>query len=256
MASLPPAQQQSQMLPLFYKSVAPLSWQLHPDWGFQAPADLSFAATTHAIPITVDEFVMAQRHYPVIFGSGFAAAPLALVGLAEGRNLFVDHEGRWQQGSYIPAYVRRYPFLLAKLNPEAEDLSLCFDDGSPYFGPGKGERLFDGETPTQATKTALDFCAQFEEAVTRTRNFMDELEKSGLLIEGEVTIQLAGRPEPAQYRGFRMVDENKLREVRGDQARKWMQSGMMGVIYAHLFSLPLIRDLYEKQEAGVADLLA
>ena len=254
MASLPA--EQSQTLPLFYRSVTPLSWQLHPDWGFDAPRDLSFAATTHAIPLTVDEFVMAQRHYPVIFGSGFAAAPLALVGLAEGRNLYVDGDGKWEAGSYIPAYVRRYPFLLAKLNPQADDLSLCFDDASPYFGPDKSDKLFDGETPTQTTKTALDFCAQFEEAVTRTRTFMDELEKSDLLIEGEVTIQLAGREQPAQYRGFRMVDENKLREMRGDQARKLAQNGMMGVLYAHLFSLPLIRDLYEKQEAGVADLLA
>lgn len=254
MATLPAAQ--PQMLPLFYKSIAPLSWQLHPDWGFEVPRDLGFAATTHAIPLTVDEFVMAQRHYPVIFGSGFAAAPLALVGLAEGRNLFVDHEGKWQPGTYIPAYVRRYPFMLAKLNPDADDLSLCFDDASPYFGPGKGEPLFDGQEPTPATRTALDFCAQFEEAVARTRGFMDELEKSELLIEGEVTIQLAGREQPAQYRGFRMVDETKLREMRGDQQRKWAQSGMMGILYAHLFSLPLIREIYEKQEANVADLLA
>lgn len=254
MASLPP--EQPQMMPLFYKSVTPLSWQLHPDWGFEAPNNVGFAATTHAIPLTVDEFVMAQRHYPVIFGSGFAAAPLALVGLAEGRNLFVDHEGRWLQGSYIPAYVRRYPFLLAKLNPDADDLSLCIDDGSGLFGPDRGEPLFDGQEPTAATKTALDFCAQFEESVGRTRAFMDELEKSGLLIEGEVTIQLAGREQPAQYRGFRMVDETKLREMRGDQQRKWAQNGMMGIVYAHLFSLPLIRDLYEKQEAGVPDLLA
>ncbi len=255
MASMP-AQQQQQMLPLFYKSVAPLSWQIHPDWGFQSPDSLSFAATTHAIPLTVDEFSMAQRHYPVIFGSGFAAAPLALVGLAEGRNLFIDHEGTWQAGSYIPAYVRRYPYLLAKLNPDAEDLSLCIDDASGFFGPSQGEPLFDGQEPTAATKAALDFCAQFEEAVNRTRVFMDDLEKSELLIEGEVTIQLTGREQPAQYRGFRMIDENKLREVRGDQLRKWSQSGMLGILYAHLFSLPLIRDLYEKQEAGVADLLA
>lgn len=254
MASLPA--EQPQMLPLFYKSVAPLSWQAHPDWGFEAPQNFGFAATTHAIPITVDEFVMAQRHYPVIFGSGFAAAPLALVGLAEGRNLFCDHEGRWQQGSYIPAYVRRYPYMLAKLNPDAEELSLCIDDQSGFFGPGKGQPLFEGQEPTQATKTALEFCAQFEDSVTRTRGFMDELEKSGLLIEGEVTIQLAGRDQPAKYSGFRMVDETKLREMRGDQMRKWGQNGMLGIVYAHLFSLPLIRDLYEKQEAGVADLLA
>ncbi len=253
MASQP---KQAQMLPLFYRSVVPLSWQLHPDWGFQAPTDYRFAATTHAIPLTVEEFVTAQRYYPVIFGSGPGAAPLALVGLTEGRNLFVDANGKWREGTYIPAYVRRYPFMLAKLNQQSEDLSLCFDEQSGLFGPGMGETLFDGEQPTPATKTALDFCAQFEESIQRTRGFMDELEKMELLIEGEVTIQLAGRPEPAQYRGFRMIAEEKLRELRGDQARKFTQNGMLGVMYAHLFSLQLIRELYERQEMDVTDLLA
>ena len=71
-----------------------------------------------------------------------------------------------------------------------------------------------------------------------------------------MSIQLPGRDQPAKYQGFRMVDENKLRELRGDQFRKWGQSGMLGILYAHLFSLPLIRDLYEKQEMGITDLLA
>lgn len=254
MASQPGGEQT--VLPLFYKSIAPLSFQLHPGWHFTAPTDHKFAAETHAIPITVDEFVAVQRHFPIIFGTGPGAAPLALVGLAEGRNMVVDADGRWRKGSYIPAYVRRYPFLLARLNPDSEELSLCIDDSTPYFGPEGAEALFDGEAPAQATKNALEFCGQFEESVQRTRLFMEEVEKSGLVIDGEVTIQLPGRTQPAKYSGFRMIDENKLRELRGDQARKMSQSGMLGIIYAHLFSLPLIRDLYEQQEALVTDLLA
>lgn len=234
-----------QQLPLFYRSVSLLSPQLQPGWGFEPPQNFAFARNTHAIPLTVDEFVIAQRHYPVVFGSGQGAAPLALVGMADGRNLFVDDEGNWTQGVYIPAYVRRYPFILAKQNPEAQDLSLCFDEESGMFGPDRGQPLFDGEDPSEATKNALEFCSQFEQAVNRTRQFMAEIEALDLVIDGEVTLQVAGRDQPAVYRGFRMVDENKIRDLRGDQARKLVSNGVLGIVFAHLFSLGQIKELFE-----------
>lgn len=246
------ASQPDQRLPLFYNSIQPLSSQIHPDWGFTAPGNLAFARATHAIPLTVDEFVLAQRDYPVVFGSGPGAAPLALVGMADGRNLFVDADGKWKEGAYIPAYVRRYPYVLAKLNENSEELSLCFDDGSGFFAPGMGEMLFEGDQPSAATKRALEFCEQFEQAVQRTRLFMKEVEDLGIVIDGEVTINVEGRSQPAVYRGFRMVDENKLRELRGDQIRKNVQNGLMGMIYAHMFSLSQIRELFAMQDAQPA----
>lgn len=250
MATQPPAPQQ---LPLFYKSVVPLSWQLQPKWGFKAPDSLAFSAETHAIPLTVDEFVLAQRNYPIVFGTGPGAAPLALVGLADGRNLFVDEGGQWRQGTYIPAYVRRYPYILAKLNPDSEELSLCVDEQSGMIGDELGDALFDGEAPSPATKTALEFCDQFEQAVQRTRLFMEELEKLDLIIDGEVSIQVPGRAEPAVYRGFRMVAEERVRELRGDQARKLVGNGLLGMVYAHMFSLSQIRELFAQHEAaGIA----
>src|SRR3990167_5612436 len=74
------------------------------------------------------------RHHPIIFASGDNPVPLALMGLNEGVNVFVDDEGKVTQPIYIPAYVRRYPFLLAKLNPNSEELSLCFDPSANLLG--------------------------------------------------------------------------------------------------------------------------
>ena len=250
MASLPvePAQQ----LPLFYNTLVPLSSQLHPDHGLKTRDNFDFAKVTHAIPVTVDEFSIVQRHYPIVFGLGDNPAPLALVGLADGQNLYVGDDGQWQTGAYIPAFVRRYPFMLAKLSDTAQELSLCFDESSPQIVANEGERLFDGTTPTETTKAILAFCEQFEQAVGRTRGFMDELAKLDLLIDGEVTIQQPGLPEPAVYRGFRMVAEEKLQNIRGDVARKMVQNGMMGLVYAHLFGLSQIGLLFEKQHAVAA----
>jgi hypothetical protein len=66
-------------------------------------------------------------------------------------------------------------------------------------------------------------------------------------MEGEVAIQPEGAPQPFVYRGFRMVDEDKLRELRGDELRKMNQSGMLPIIYAHLFSLSQMRDVFGRQ---------
>lgn len=245
----------AQALPLFYKSLVPLSHQLQPAWGFTPPGSWDFARNTHAIPLTVDEFVLAQRNYPIVFGTGANAAPLALVGLADGANLYVDEAGQWRPDTYVPAYVRRYPFMLAKLRPDSDELSLCVDEASGMFADNQGEPMFDGEQPSQATQTALQFCEQFEQAIHRTRMFMEEVEGAGLVMDGELTLEVPGRDQPVVYRGFRMINEDKVRELRGDQTRKWVGNGLMGMIYAHLFSLSQMRDLFalgERRAAGVA----
>jgi hypothetical protein len=249
MASIP-ANSAEPVLPLFYKSVVPLSSQFHPNHGLKTRDDLEFTRGTHAIPITVDEFAIAQRHYPIVFGLGENPAPLALIGLQEGNNLYLGADGQWEAGQYVPAFVRRYPFMLARLSPTSEELSLCFDDTAGLLAADQGEPLFDGTAPSETTKNILAFCEQFEQAVFRTRAFMDELAKLDLLMDGEVTIQRPDLPEPAVYRGFRMVAEDKLQALRGDQTRKLVQSGMLGLVYAHLFSLSLISGLFEKQFAA------
>ncbi len=246
MASVPASQ-----LPLFYKSIVPVSTQFHSGHGLVHSTTLGFTRTTHAIPLTVDEFAFAQRTFPIVFGLGDNPAPLALLSLIDGLNLFIDADGKWQDGAYLPAFVRRYPFMLAKLGPEATELSLCFDDLSGLVTAEGEDKLFDGDQPSATTQRILDFCGQFEQAIARTRGFMEEMDKLELLIDGEVTIQQPGG-EPAIYRGFRMVAEEKLHALRGDQVRKMVQNGMMGLIYAHLFSLSHIPALFEKQRAGLA----
>jgi hypothetical protein len=246
------SQPQASQLPLFYNSLVPLSSQMHPDHGLKPLGHMGFARNSHAIPVTVDEFPMVQRHYPIVFGVGEGAAPLALVGLQEGQNLFLSAENQWETGLYVPAFVRRYPFMLARLTPEAQELSLCFDDSAGIVVAGEGDRLFNGAEPSDLTKNVLQFCEQFEQAVMRTRAFMDEIVKLDLLMDGEVSIQREGLAQPAVYRGFRMINEEKLQNLRGDQARKMVQSGMLGLAYAHMFSLSLISPLFERQFAAAA----
>jgi hypothetical protein len=244
MASAP-----QQSLPLFYNQLEPLSSQTHAEYRIRIADKAPFLANQHAVPVTVEEFPLVQRFMPIVFSVGDDPVPLGLMGLNEGVNVFVDDEGKLTDTNfYVPAYVRRYPYLLARLRPDSDELSLCFDPTSPTIGKfDDGEKLFDGDQPSEFTKGILQFNEQFEQAGARTSMFMKDLKELGLLIDGEVSIQPEGSAQPFVYRGFLMVDEAKLNELRGDQLRKITQNGMLPLIYAHLFSLQLMRDIFGRQ---------
>jgi hypothetical protein len=236
-------------LPLLYGALEALNSTQHKNLKLKKVFNLPVVGKTHAFPVTVEEFPIIQRHYPIIFSAGENPVPLALLGLNEGVNTYFDDKGHpIEPNVYIPAYLRRYPFLLAKLRADTDELSLCFDPGADAFGEdADGEALFDGDKPSEVTRNILNFCEQFETAGHRTQAFMEELVKSGLLMDGEVSIQPDGAEQPFLYRGFRMVDEEKLRDLRGDELRKMNQSGMLAALFAHLFSLGQVRELFARQ---------
>ena len=239
-------------LPLFYKTLEPLSSQLHADFKTKSMDRAPFLVGQHAIPVTVDEFPLVQRFMPIVFSSGDDAIPIALMGLNEGVNVFIDADGRLTEKTmYIPAYIRRYPFMLARLTPDAQELSLCFDSSYEAIGNfDEGDALFEGAEPSELTKNILQFNEMFEQAGLRTQQFMAELRELDILIEGEVTIQPDGAGQPFVYRGFQMVDEKKLTDLRGDQLRKMSQNGMLPLIHAHMFSLALMREIFQRQVDG------
>ncbi|MCT2400654.1 SapC family protein [Novosphingobium mangrovi (ex Huang et al. 2023)] len=240
---------QNSALPLFYKDLIPLNSQQHANWKTRSTDKATWLVGVNSVPLTVEEFPQAQRNFPIIFTSGENPVPLVLMGMNEGVNVFVDEDGTVNTPIYVPAYVRRYPFMLARLRPDAEELSLCVDPTSDLIGEiEEGEALFSGAEPSETTTNMLKFCENFEMAGSKTGNFMAELKKHDLLMDGELNIDI-GNGQPFNYRGFQMVDENKLREVRGDILRQWNQNGMLPLIYAHLFSLDLVRDIFGRQMA-------
>jgi hypothetical protein len=243
MASAAPANR-----PLFSNGLEPLSSSVHGSFRTRAAESAPFLAGTHAVPITVDEFIAVQRHYPIVFSVGENAVPLALMGLNEGVNVFVDEGGKLLGETYVPAYIRRYPFMLARTSPDADELSLCFDPQSGLVGNFEdGNPLFNGSEVSETTTAILKFCEEFEISAQRTTAFMAELKDSGLLIDGEASVQVSGMDQPFVYRGFQMVAEEKFRDLRGDELRKINQNGILQLALAHLFSLSLVPEIFSKQ---------
>lgn len=237
-------------LPLFYNDLMPLNSRDHANYKLNPPSGLTWLVNQHAVPVTTDEFIQAQRHFPIVFSAGEGSVPLALMGLNEGVNTFFNEEGKLEEDIYIPAYARRYPYLLARLTPDAQEMSLCFDPSANMLGEfDEGEPLFDAEgKPAAPIQGALDFCEKFEEAGARTQAFVKELEDKGLLMDGEVAITRNDDPEkPYIYRGFKMVDQDKLKDLDAETAKLWTGNGIMALIFAHLFSMDMMRIIFGRQ---------
>jgi hypothetical protein len=244
MASAP----QASGLPLFYKQLVPISLEDHGHLRARRTDRAVWLAGQHAVPLTVEEFPMAQRNYPIVFSLGDTPVPLGLMGMSEGANVFVSDDGEVEQNVYVPAYARRYPFMLAKLTPQAEELSLCFDPTCDLVGEfEEGSLLFEDGQPTEHIKNTLNFCEQFEMAGNKTSTFVQELLKHELLMDGELTFNRDDLEKPMVYRGFKIISQDKLRDLRGDVLRTWNKNGMLALVYAHLLSLDLVRDIFARQ---------
>src|ERR1700759_2396054 len=125
----PVAPKPAEAMPMFYSSPRPLDRVRDGKMKMNRPTDFTFAAKTNAIPLLVDEFPMAAAYYPIVFAAGPMPIPAAVVGLKNDSNPYLDNQGHWVNGAYLPAYVRRYPFILMD-DPEQKQFVLCIDEKS------------------------------------------------------------------------------------------------------------------------------
>lgn len=206
-----------------------------------------FAAHCQAVPLMADEFAQACLEYPIVFLRGQQPLWLAvaLTGLKDKTNAFVDAQGRWL-GRHVPASVQRYPFILAGGEPQA--LSLAADLAAPQLGD-QGQPLFDeaGE-PTELTRSILQQQLQFQSRAHATADLASRLEAAGLLVQKDLQVSLAdGRK--ATVKGVWVLDDMLLRNLPQDQAMPWLRSGELALLHAQLLSLRNLPPLLERSQA-------
>lgn len=226
-------------LPLGYRSLTPLLSERHGDLKFRRRRDFRFAEKLHAAPLAVEEFTRAHFHYPIVFTKTDPVLPVALLGIKSDQNDFIDDAGQWRDGLYIPSYIRRFPFALARENETSTRMLLCADLTAPNFDDASGEPdevLFEGGEATDYAKSILDFCQKFEEAMAKTRRTCAHLQSLDLFDDAQVTIP---RPagQPVKVDGFRIVSEEKLRAVDDAALADLARRGVVGLIAAHHFSI-------------------
>ncbi|HEY1096352.1 MAG TPA: SapC family protein, partial [Alphaproteobacteria bacterium] len=230
----PAASKPKQDLPLFYKNPVVIDKNVHGTTGVVPLRDYGFARNVNAVPIALVELPQVVSTYPVVFTAGNLAMPVALLGLHEGENLFVDEKGNWQKDTYIPAYIRRYPFIFAE---HGDTLTLCIDDQPGILSAKDGEKMFDdNKDMTPFTTNALEFCKSYHTASQETAQFAAILQDADLLVERHATIRVEGQ-QPYQLSGFRQLDEEKFRNLSADQLADWHKKGWLGALYAHILSV-------------------
>jgi hypothetical protein len=200
--------------------------------GLNRALDFRFAAGVNAIPLGVAEIALAALWYPIVFTGKDRPTPVAIVGVREGENLCVDAAGAWLAGAYIPAMVRRYPFILAETG---ERLTLCIDDDPHVLVDKGGVPLFDGEIATSLVEGAMGFCRSVLAGDQATRPFVQWLQRLDL-IEERVATATTAKGETLELKGFSTIDEARFRDIADGSFLDLRQRGWLTAIYAQIQS--------------------
>jgi hypothetical protein len=237
---------------LFYRSVVPVNFQRHKDWSVKTGDSYAFASDVNSVPLTAVEFAQAANEYPIVFaGTEEAVFPAVILGARANENLYVDAEGRWL-GRYIPAFVRRYPFVFSQ-DAEGKVFTLNIDETFPGCNQaGRGERLFDADgQQTQYLKTVLGFLQDYQARFRRTRAYCDRLKELNLLQPMQAQFTLPGG-EQRSLSGFMAVDRAKLKALPADVLADMMSKDELECTFLHLASLRHFQDMLDKMPRPAA----
>ena len=231
-------------IPAGYKRAVPFDRSKHRGLGI-SPTASRFAAKLHAIYLTQAEIPRASLDYPVVFVSDANATlvPVALVGVEPGRNLLCTTDGEWAQDYYIPAYVRRYPFFLARLTAQASRGVICVDDSAL---DAHSEPLITsaGEMAEQWAQIQK-LVEQMDAEIPRTEAFCAELQRLKLLEKFDAdfhpnkVVGLSTDSVAPQRRinGLMRVNRKALLALADENLLELVRAGFMQHIESHLNSL-------------------
>lgn len=221
---------------LFYDNPVALNKVDHKDTKIKRlPNQFKFAAKTNSVILSGVEFSEAAKEYAVVFAkSGDNVVPVALLGLRNEENLFVGEDGTWN-ANYIPAFVRRYPFVLAGTGEQDQQV-VCIDESFEGFSKTEGDPLFEGDEPTPVLDQALDFLNEYQKQFLRTEQFVNRLRENDLLMTLDAKIDMTDGTQFA-LTGLLAVDEKRLLKLDDQKALELFRSGELAWIYSHLMSL-------------------
>lgn len=230
------SEQDQSKFPLFYSAVEPLDKERHAALGFvSSRVNFAFAAHAPAVPLNTAEFNFALKSFPIVFTSTTEPQPIAVLGLQREQNLFAKPDGTWLQGAYLPAYIRRYPFIFASVEARNQ-FALCIDKAADMVSETPDLPFFENGEMTETARKGAELCQIFQQQHASTQALMTELGATGLLEKQEAKVKLADGAERVlgTYIG---VEENRLAALSDEDFLKLRHNGLLPFIYMHLASL-------------------
>ena len=236
---------------LFYDKPVALNKTAHNNLRMKpARGDFSFARTTNSVILAGVEFSEAAKEYPIVFAkAGEGVVPVALLGVRNAENLFVAEDGSWD-ARYVPAFVRRYHFVLAETGTTAQRV-VCIDEGYPGFSTDEGEPLFVDNEPTPTLLQAINFLEDYQTQYLRTELFLKRLQALDLLVGLNARVDLVDGQQFG-LSGLLVVDEKKLLALDDAEALVLFKSGELAWIYCHLMSLGCLSTMVDRIAAATA----
>ena len=229
-------------LPMFYRELVALDPAHHLGLGLRPNPPLHAAQAANAVPLGISEFVVAASHYPIVFSPQDATAfPIAVTAIVEGRNLFIDANGQWLAGSYVPAWLRRYPFWLQP-DADGQNAQLSFDPSAnllvPLQNAADARPLFDYQgQPNQALQEVVQLCKLSMADAQQTAAFMQALQQYGLLVQRQVSVPLVAGAAPYVLSGFRAIDMDRYRQLPEPVLAEWARNGWAALVLVHELSM-------------------
>jgi hypothetical protein len=224
-----------------------LNRETHANIGLDAAAKpFGFCSKIRAVPLTISEIPEASKHFPVVFMSKEEPMPLAILGLHEDVNLFVDDAGNWEAMTYIPGYLRRYPFALAG-ETSGDRMALVIDAAYEGFSKTAARKLFENNDMSQFAKQAMEFTQTYEQDRRLTDQIVKELKKYDFIQGQTAQYTPAGDTQPRPFANYFGVDEQKLRDLSDEQFLELRKINVLPILYAHLMSLANWRTLISRR---------
>ncbi len=227
-------------LPIFYHKPCFLNNDDYGDKGLNPQLKFSFAKNTAAVPITLVEMPIAMRDYPLLFIGETDLTLAVIMGLKPDQNLFIDQKNDWEADFYIPAYIRRYPFILAEQD-QSQNLVLCIDDTRETVQKKTKDRFYQDGVAADFVKNAASFAQNYFEAGIKTNDFCKTIKALDLLTP--LNLDLV---KDLGFRRVSCIDEEKLKKLSDADYLSLKKKGYMAFIYAQLFSMNNWQNLYQR----------
>jgi SapC len=222
---------------LIYETVIPLSFARHGDCSVEISGNYGFSGEVNSVPLMAVEFPQAALEYAIVFaGSEGSLLPATILGVRGSENLFLSKEKAWE-AKYIPAFVRRYPFVFST-SADGQQLILCIDEAFAGFNrEGRGQRLFgDDGKPSAYVDNVLRFLQEYQTQFLRTQAFCVKVRELDVLEPMQAQVELASGERMA-LGGFRAVSRSKLKAVPGDKLAELAQTDELELLYLQLQSM-------------------
>jgi len=237
---------------LIYETAVPVSASRHAGCGVETGGGFAFSRKVNSVPLMAVEFPVAAAEYAIVFaGNGDVVMPSVILGMRGNENAYLDEADGWK-ARYIPAFVRRYPFVFSASEDE-KTFTLCVDEAFEGFNKdGKGQLMFDeAGKPTPYVDNVLRFLQEYQAQFQRTRAFCQKLKALDLLEPMQASMSLESG-ERLSLTGFMAVDRKKLKALPADKLAELLATDELELIYLHLQSMRNFNGMTERMAVARA----